>query len=168
MLNYPTIDSNANLGMIKDLQVNFPGRIIGYSDHTLPKNLKNLELATILGSAIIEKHFTHDKSLQGNDHYHAMDKSDLIQFQVVLKKMFSILGNQKKYPLLDEQLSRDNARRSLVALTTINKGEVIMLSHLTWKRPASGISPSDIDQVIGKKAIVKIIDDDVIKWDMLS
>jgi sialic acid synthase SpsE len=168
ILNYPTIDSNANLGMIKDLQVNFPGRIIGYSDHTLPKNLKNLELATILGSAIIEKHFTHDKSLQGNDHYHAMDKSDLIQFQVVLKKMFSILGNQKKYPLLDEQLSRDNARRSLVALTTINKGEVIMLSHLTWKRPASGISPSDIDQVIGKKAIVKIIDDDVIKWDMLS
>ena len=75
---------------------------------------------------------------------------------------------EKKYPLLDEQLSRDNARRSLVALTTINKGEVIMLSHLTWKRPASGISPSDIDQVIGKKAIVKIIDDDVIKWDMLS
>jgi len=167
ILNYPTNDSNANLGMIKDLQAKFPRRIIGYSDHTLPNDLKNLEMATILGSAIIEKHFTHDKSLQGNDHYHAMDKNDLIQFHEVLRKMFNILGDQKKYPLLDEQSARDNARRSLVALTTINKGDVIAKHHLTWKRPASGICPSEIGNVIGKKAVRHILDDEVIKWNMI-
>ena len=36
--------------------------------------------ATILGSSIIEKHFTHDKKLKGNDHYHSMDKDDLKNF----------------------------------------------------------------------------------------
>ena len=80
ILNYPTLDENANLGMIKGLKKAFPKKIIGYSDHTLPKKMKTLEIATLLGAAILEKHFTHNKSLPGNDHYHAMDKNDLKVF----------------------------------------------------------------------------------------
>ena len=80
VLNYPTPDENANLGMIIGLKEAFPNTIIGYSDHTLPKNMRVCEMATLLGAKIIEKHFTNDKSLTGNDHYHAMDKEDLIIF----------------------------------------------------------------------------------------
>ena len=67
ILNYPTHTANANLGMILSLKESFPGRWIGYSDHTLPGDMKNLEIATLLGAAIIEKHFTHDKTLPGSD-----------------------------------------------------------------------------------------------------
>ena len=49
--------------MIKHLKFIFPDKVIGYSDHTLPKNMKVLEIASLLGAVIIEKHFTHDKSL---------------------------------------------------------------------------------------------------------
>jgi N-acetylneuraminate synthase len=63
ILNYPTDDKNANLGMIRALKHKFPDKIIGYSDHTLPKKMKMLETATILGAIILEKHFTFDKSL---------------------------------------------------------------------------------------------------------
>ena len=63
--------------MIESLKIEFPEYMIGYSDHTLPDDMRILELAYLLGAEILEKHFTHDKSLPGNDHYHAMDKKDL-------------------------------------------------------------------------------------------
>ena len=106
VLNYPTPDKNANLGMITGLKEAFPDNIIGYSDHTLPKEMKVCEMATMLGAVIIEKHFTHDKSLPGNDHYHAMDKEDLKKFNANLETTFEILGSFKIEALADEEKSR--------------------------------------------------------------
>lgn len=167
VLNYPTPDKNANLGMIIDLKTRFPDKIIGYSDHTLPKDMKVCEIATLLGSIIIEKHFTHDKTLPGNDHYHAMDKEDLKLFRKNLDRVFEILGSFKVQALEDEEPARKNARRSLVALRDIKKGEKIKRDDLTFKRPASGISPKFIDEVIGKSANVDIKEDDIIEWWMI-
>ena len=166
VLNYPTPDSNANLGMILGLKKAFPNTMIGYSDHTLPKDMKVCEMATMLGSVIIEKHFTHDKTLPGNDHYHAMDKEDLKLFRNNLKRTFEILGNFKVEALEDEESARKNARRSLVANNDIKKGQVITKEDLTFKRPASGISPEFIDEVVGKKAIKDIVEDEILKWSM--
>jgi len=168
ILNYPTENRNANLGMIKDLQKKFPNTLIGYSDHTLPHDMKVLEIATLLGASILEKHFTHDKNLPGNDHYHAMDKDDLKIFHANLEHTFSILGSQEKYALDDENPARLNARRSLVASSNVKKGQIILKEHLTWKRPAHGISPKDINEVIGMKAMRLIEEDEIINWDMLS
>jgi len=168
VLNYPTPDENANLGMILDLKQKFPDKIIGYSDHTLPKDMKVCEMATMLGSVIIEKHFTHDKTLQGNDHYHAMDKEDLKLYRSNLERIFKILGSFKVEALEDEAPARANARRSLVATKDIKKGQIIKKEDLTFKRPASGISPKFIDEVIGKKATNDIEEDSVIKWGMFS
>lgn len=167
ILNYPTDDESAHLGMIKDLQRKFPDKIIGYSDHTLPKEMKVLETATLLGAVILEKHFTHDKTLPGNDHYHAMDKEDLKQFSLNLKQIFTILGDQQKYPLSSETPARNNARRSLVAACDIPEGTTIVREHLTWKRPAHGISPQDIDSVLGKIAVQDISEDAVLYWNMI-
>lgn len=168
VLNYPTPDKNANLGMILGLKKAFPDNIIGYSDHTLPQDMKVCEMATMLGSVIIEKHFTHDKTLPGNDHYHAMDKEDLKVFRNNLERTFEILGSFKVEALDDEAPARRNARRSLVALKDIPKGKVIDKDDLTFKRPAHGVSPRFIDEVVGKVAVVDIKDDDVIKWDMFK
>lgn len=168
VLNYPTPDKNANLGMILGLKKAFPDKIIGYSDHTLPQDMKVCEMATLLGSVIIEKHFTHDKTLPGNDHYHAMDKEDLKLFRKNLERTFEILGNFKVEALEDEASARANARRSLVALRDIPKGQTITKDDLTFKRPAHGVSPKFIDNVIGRIALVDIKDDDVIKWTMFQ
>ena len=168
VLNYPTPDGNANLGMILGLKKAFPDKIIGYSDHTLPKDMKVLEIATLLGSTIIEKHFTHNKSLPGNDHYHAMDKKDLKTFRENLNRVFEILGEFKVEALEDEEPARKNARRSLVAKSFIPKGKVIEEEDLTFKRPASGISPKFIDDIIGKEALRDIEEDEVLKWNMFG
>jgi len=168
VLNYPTPDKNANLGMILDLKEKFPDKIIGYSDHTLPKDMKVCEMATMLGSVIIEKHFTHDKTLVGNDHYHAMDKDDLSFFRTNLERTFEILGTFKVEALADEELSRQNARRSLVASRDMKKGTVVTKEDLTFKRPAYGVSPKYIGDVIGKVVAQDIQDDDVIQWNMFE
>ncbi|HIO70914.1 MAG TPA: acetylneuraminic acid synthetase [Campylobacterales bacterium] len=168
VLNYPTPDENANLGMILGLKKAFPNTIIGYSDHTLPKDMTTLETATLLGSLILEKHFTHDKSLPGNDHYHAMDKEDLKLFLEKIEKRFQLLGNFSVTALKDEEPARQNARRSLIAKRDIPKGKTISKDDLTFKRPAHGISPKFIDEVVGKTALVDISEDTVLQWGMLS
>jgi N-acetylneuraminate synthase len=154
--------------MIVDLINKFPHTVPGYSDHTLPKEMEVLKIANLLGAVVLEKHFTHDKSLPGNDHYHAMDKEDLKLFFHKMNEVFDLIGSQTKMPLDTEETSRQNARRSLVALKKIEKGEIVDRSHLTWKRPASGISPKDIKLLTGKKAHIDISEDTVLQWDMFK
>ncbi|MEZ4800813.1 MAG: N-acetylneuraminate synthase family protein [Flavobacteriales bacterium] len=168
VLNYPTMDENANLGMIKDMIRLFPDVVPGYSDHTLPKDMHTCEVATLLGAAVIEKHFTHDKTLPGNDHYHAMDKEDLKHFWKRIDRTFELMGTFEMNALESEAPARANARRSLVASRPIAEGAVITAEDLTWKRPASGISPKEIKQVIGKVASRNIEEDEVMKWQMIN
>ena len=168
VLNYPTLDNDAHLGMILGLRKKFPNVIVGYSDHTMPGNMKNLEIATLLGAQILEKHFTHDKTLQGNDHYHAMDKNDLRAFFTRIQNVQTVIGQEEKATLDIEQSARLNARRSLVAWRRITQGSPVSKADLTWKRPAHGVSPKYIDEVVGRIAAVTIEEDDIITWDMLN
>jgi N-acetylneuraminate synthase len=168
ILNYPTLNQDANLGMILDLRNRYPNRLIGYSDHTLPGNMKSLEVATMLGARILEKHFTHDKSLPGNDHYHAMDKTDLKLFLTNIVEVCELIGDSEKKSLEKESLARINARRSLVAKSTISRGSRIDRNQLTWKRPAVGISPKEIDTVVNRIVKKQIEEDEIITWDVLK
>lgn len=164
VLNYPTPDEYANLSVIESLKKYFPQHQIGYSDHTLPKDMEVLRIASLLGAEVLEKHFTHDKSLPGNDHYHAMDVVDLKKFRRDWERTANILGSPAIKSLQSEEPARRNARRSLVANCLINKGEVFEPKHLTWKRPASGISPMHYDEVVGKVAARDIQEDEILQW----
>ncbi len=165
VLNYPTLDENANLRRISMIKEKWPRCVTGYSDHTLPHDMKILETAFLLGAVVIEKHFTHDKSLPGNDHYHAMDVKDMKLFNQRIQKLNVSLGEFNLDPQASESLAIQNARRSLVASKNISKGEIIGHEDLTWKRPATGISPANIDELIGKIAARDIMEDDVLNWD---
>ena len=167
VLNYPCNDENANLGMILGLKKKFPDKIIGYSDHTLPKDMDTLKTATLLGASLLEKHFTHDKTLPGNDHYHAMDKNDLKNFRAKMKDTFTLLGNFKVTSMPSEEPARKNARRSIVANIDIPLGKVIEREDLSFKRPAHGISPRFINEILGKKATKNLEEDSILQWNDL-
>ena len=109
VLNYPTKKNNANLNMIKFLTKKFPNEAIGYSDHTLPdSNMINLTTAYLLGAQIIEKHFTNNKALKGNDHYHSMNRVDLIKFKERILSINSMIGSYKEKRVLpSEKISLD-------------------------------------------------------------
>lgn len=166
ILNYPTSYEEANLGMIKHIRQLYPHYLVGYSDHTPPDaNMMVLTTAALLGATVIEKHFTLDKNLPGNDHYHSMDPSDLKLFMDKLDFLKSILGSGKKEPLRSEIPSIKYARRSLVARRYIPKGKIIEEQDLTWKRPGTGISPALFENVIGSIALENINYDEILTFD---
>ncbi len=169
VLSYPTDYSDANLLMIKNLKDTFPDYEIGYSDHTKPDNqMLTLITSYLYGACIIEKHFTLDKSLKGNDHYHAMDPDDVRTFKENIKFVKTINGQYNKEPLECEKQSRIQARRSIIAARDILKGKSIVKDDLTFKRPGSGISPDKIDSVLGKTAIMDIKADDILDENMFE
>lgn len=168
VLNYPTLDENAALGMIPALKRIFPTHPIGYSDHTLPGDMDNLVTATLLGATILEKHFSHDKTLPGNDHYHAMDKTDLARFYKKIRRVLNSIGELSVRALPEEEPARKNARRSLVTARFIPKGQSLTGADITWKRPAHGISPRNLDEVIGMTARHDLPEDTVLRWSDLE
>ncbi len=169
VLEYPTPLEDANLMKIDSLKKAFPDCYIGYSDHTKPtEDCDVAKMAYTLGAQVIEKHFTLDKTLKGNDHYHAMDPADAIEILHAIKRMDMIKGSGELKALDTESAARANARRSIVAACDIHKGTVITKEMLTFKRPGSGISPSEIDRVIGKSANIDIKDDTIITEEMFS
>lgn len=169
VLSYPTEYEDANLLMIKYLKDNFKNYNIGFSDHTRPDD-KMLVLTTayLYGANIIEKHYTLDKTLKGNDHYHAMDPEDIKKFKENIKFIEKINGQYEKVPLNCELESRKQARRSIVAKKDIYIGETITEDILTFKRPGTGISPKYLSNILGKKAKSNIKEDDLIKCDYLE
>ena len=93
VLNYPTPNEHAHLAMIKGLVRAYPDLLIGYSDHTLPDpSMTPLVTAYLLGARVLEKHFTYDKTLPGNDHYHAMDQDDAGRLFAQLRTVGELLG----------------------------------------------------------------------------
>ena len=169
VLSYPTKDEDANLLMIKDIKEQFEGYDIGYSDHTKPDDkMLILTTAYLYGANIIEKHFTLDKTLTGNDHYHAMDVEDVKTFNENIELINKIKGKKVKQPLVCESLSRKEARRSIVASKDIKKGEEITRDNITFKRPGTGISPSKVDDIIGMNANEDITEDTLLTYEMLE
>ncbi len=164
ILNYPTSDKNANLNMITSLIKHFPKNLIGYSDHTLPnKNMSNITTSFILGARIIEKHFTLNKKLKGNDHYHSMDINDLKKLKSSIKDIHISIGKKEKNFLNSEINSRKFARRSVIARKLIKKDQIITKNDLICKRPGTGIEPEKINDVIGKRAKKNLKEDYIIK-----
>lgn len=165
VLNYPTADANAALGMIPALKRHYPGHAIGYSDHTLPgDDMHILQTAVLLGARLLEKHFTHDKTLPGNDHYHAMDKDDLKNFRQRFEATLASVGPLELRALPEEEPARRNARRSLVTARAVPAGQPLTPEDLTWKRPAHGISPRHYDEILGLRARRDLPEDTVLSW----
>ncbi len=169
VLAYPTEYRDANLAMIKDLVQNFPEYEIGYSDHTRPdSNMFVLTTAYNYGAEIIEKHFTLDKSLPGNDHNHSMDPEDVMIFKTNVGFLSQLSGMKNKQPLICESSAKRESRRSIVLTEDIKKGDIITTDLITFKRPGTGISPAKIDDVVGKMALVDISKDTLIDFDMID
>lgn len=169
VLEYPTPYSDANLSRITSLQKEFPDVYIGYSDHCKPDAAYDvIKTAYILGAHVVEKHFTLDKTLSGNDHYHAMDPIDARNIIESINQINVLLGDCNLGFSETEVAARTNARRSIVAACDIEKGKTITREMLTFKRPGTGISPSYIDNIVGSKALVVIKNDELLSYSMID
>ena len=117
VLSYPTDPKDANLRIIETLKKDFPDVRVGFSDHVAPDDtMMTLAAAYMLGAEVIEKHFTLDKTLSGNDHYHAGDPDDFKKAMDNFVWIDTVLGSDEKVVLDCEIIPRREARRSLKIL----------------------------------------------------
>lgn len=169
VLEYPTPYAHANLNKIVSLKQRYPGLLIGYSDHTKPDASADvIKTAYLLGARVVEKHFTLDKTLPGNDHYHAMDPADAQKILSGIKFIDTLRGSGQLQCLPGEQAARLHARRSLVSAVSIQAGTVVSRELFTYKRPGSGISPEYLESLLGRRILYDIPKDTILKWEMLE
>ena len=129
--------------------------------------MMTLAAAYLLGAEVIEKHFTLDKTLSGNDHYHAGSPGDFKRAIANFRWIDKVLGTPEKTVLECEKLPRREARRSLVLARDLKAGEVIKKEDLMPKRPGTGISPEFMEVVVGRKVNRDLKEDTILTWDLI-
>ncbi len=158
--SYPAEIRYLNINVINKLKKVFKYPI-GYSDHSI---VDEACLAAVsLGASIVEKHVTIDKSLSGPDHKMSYT---IKQFEKLVKKIRdieTILGTDDKIFSKKEIEIRKMARKSIVAKKNLFKGSKIQTQDLCFKRPGTGISPMEVNNILGKKIRINIIKNKIIK-----
>lgn len=157
---YPTPMEDVNLKAMNTMKEYFD-LPVGYSDHT--KGIEVPIAAVARGAAIIEKHFTLDCKMKGPDHKASLEPNELKQMVSAIRNVELAMGNGIKTPSNSELKNRNVARKSIVALKSIKKGEVFSKGNITTKRPGNGISPMEWNSIIGKKAIRTFEKDELIE-----
>lgn len=145
---YPTPFEDVNLRAMNTIAQAFEVQV-GYSDHTLGIEVPIAAVAR--GAKVIEKHFTLDRNLEGPDHKASLEPQELKAMVSAIRNIDKALGSTIKTPSPSEQKNKEIARKSIHLAKNLKQGHILTAQDLVMKRPAKGISPMEIAQVIGKK-----------------
>ena len=157
---YPAPFDEVNLKAMTTLQNAFK-LPVGLSDHT-PGIVVSLA-AVALGATVIEKHFTLDKNLPGPDHTASLDPYELSSMVSAIRIIETALGDGRKIPSPSELKNKKIARRSLVSVESIRKGDIFSQKNLSMKRPGTGMSPMHYWSLLGKQSANEYSEDELIK-----
>jgi N,N'-diacetyllegionaminate synthase len=157
---YPTPMEDVNLKAMLAIRDTF-GVNIGYSDHT--SGIEVPIAAVALGAAVIEKHFTLDKNMDGPDHKASLEPKELKTMVNAIRTIEKAMGDGIKSPSPSELRNKPVVRKSIVAARDINKGDIFTEDNITVKRPGTGISPMEWDSIIDRKAIRDFNEDELIE-----
>ncbi|MGL4731446.1 MAG: N-acetylneuraminate synthase [Clostridium sp.] len=159
--NYPTAYEDVHLNSMITMKNAF-NLDIGYSDHTV--GIEVPIAAVAMGAKIIEKHFTLDKKMKGPDHRASLNPNELKEMVKSIRNIESALGDKEKKCRENEKNTKLVARKSIVAALNIVEGDIITEKNITFKRPETGLSPIYADEIIGKRAIKNIMEDEQINF----
>ena len=170
--SYPTPPEHAAVAAVEDLASMFTGPV-GYSDHTM--QVDTGALAVTLGARVLEKHMTLDRSLPGPDHAASIEPQEMAEYVRLSHEAFdgswtaalqdARLGPPTKYLLPIESDVRHVARRSIVAARDLDRGHVLSMDDLAFKRPAGGLEAWQSDRLLGRRLEVAIPRDRIITPD---
>ncbi len=161
---YPTPLEAANLRAIRVLSERF-GVPAGFSDHT--QSLVTGGWAVLAGACLLEKHFTLDRRLPGPDQGFSLEPDGLRDYITQARNAARARGTGCLDAQEIESDVRHVARRSLVARCAIEVDTPLTVDLVTAKRPAGGISPASLPQVVGRRLARSVAADEVLHWEML-
>lgn len=148
---YPTPPEDVNALKLLEMRKRFPDVVVGLSDHT--QGSTAAVLCVGLGARIFEKHFTLDHDMPGPDQWFSSDPEELTEWVEKIREAHKMLGMSDLMPTDAEMKMRDIARKSVVTLIPIKKGERLSLENVGLRRPGTGIPPDKFDTVLGRRAV---------------
>ncbi len=159
---YPPAYEDINLNNIPMLRQTF-GYPVGFSDHTIGISIPLASVA--LGSCVIEKHFTLDKDLPGWDHEISANPEEMRIIVAESRNIVNSLGTFRRTVSQAEGEKKLKFRRSIVVKRDLKQGHILTTDDLSFKRPATGIPPDEVQYVIGRKLKRDISQDEIMQWD---
>lgn len=160
---YPTSPDLVRLGAMVDLKEEFQDAVIGLSDHTT--DIYSCLGAVALGASILEKHFTDSKDRKGPDILCSMVPAELRELTTASRIIRKARGGCKDDLLQEEQVTRDFAFATVVAIENIKAGEIFSSKNIWVKRPGTGGIPAeDYENVLGRIAAQDITNDCHLSW----
>lgn len=159
--NYPARLEDVNLKAMETLvsELELP---VGYSDHTDGDLISVAAVA--MGACIVEKHFTMDRSLPGPDHQASLEPEELKGMVEKIRQVQKSLGDGEKSPRPSELPVRELVRRSVTLKVDKAAGEPIQAGDLVLLRPATGIEPKYMNELVGRCLNTSLKSGSVLKW----
>ena len=122
---------------------------VGYSGHE--RGFHVPVAAVALGARIIEKHFTVDRGLEGNDHKVSLLPGEFKEMVQRVREVEEALGtNAPRAVSTGEMMNRVNLAKSLVAARRIEVGETLTDADIDIKSPGRGLQPNAYDKLVGR------------------
>ncbi len=162
---YPAPYNYLHLKYIKRLKRKFKCEV-GFSDHS--EGYMASCIAVAMGAKIIEKHFTIDKKLPGPDHAMSLDPSELKDFVKKIRETEKMIGMENKKITSDEKEMIKVARRGVISIKSIKKGDYFTSKNIAIMRPCIGIGADKIKKVIRKKSSKNIKENTPITFSMIK
>lgn len=162
--SYPAPPEEANLRTLVDLAAYFDVPV-GLSDHTL--GCETAIAATALGACIIEKHLTASRSTPGPDSAFSLEPDEFREMVNAIRTTERSLGSIHYGPTPSEEAML-KFRRSLFVVADIKAGETITEGNVRSIRPARGLHPRHLPEVLGHKATRELFRGTPLKKDMVS
>lgn len=122
----------------------------GLSDHT-QGDICAL-LAAGLGASMIEKHFIIRRSLGGVDSAFSMEAREFAHLARKLSDAALALGDGDLDKKLESSSGSSIFARSLFVVENIKQGQILSAQNIRSIRPAHGLAPKYLAQILGKRA----------------
>lgn len=145
---YPAPFKDVNLHYISHLK-DLSGALVGYSGH---ERDVNIAIAAVgLGAKVIEKHFTLDKSMEGNDHKVSLLPEEFARMVSGIRQVENGLGAAEDRQLSQgEMMNRENLAKSLVAAVDIPPATAITEEMIAIQSPGQGLQPNRKKELLGR------------------
>ncbi|WPM32369.1 pseudaminic acid synthase [Hydrogenobacter sp. T-2] len=161
---YPTPYEDANLRTIPNMRETF-GVLVGLSDHTLGIAVPIASVA--LGAVMVEKHFILDRNLGGPDSAFSLEPEEFKAMVSAIRQVEKALG-KVSYELTERQKAMRKFSRSLFVAKDIKEGEVFTEEIVRSVRPAVGLHPKYLRDILGRRARFDIKAGTPLSWELVE
>lgn len=158
-------ETDMHFANIRDLAKRFDV-LTGFSDNN--GGIEMPVLAVAAGACVVEKHVLVSRKDGGADARFSLEPDELAEMIRRIRAAEKAIGTVSYGPQSQAEKENTQYRRSIFVSKDVKKGELFSAENVRVIRPAHGLAPKHLDEVLGKKASRDIEAATPLAWDMIE